>query len=157
MGQKKASQKAAWDQSRALVAASATTEKVHSLEEAFAKIQAATGICDIDELVQTFISGEDQNFGLFKFNNLLRVDIEELEQEISDLKEEYITLSGTSNRKEDTEKLRTLEQLEERWTDIDRKADSFDIKYQEAQQTLTHLRAQIDQIFNKVGCVQDYL
>jgi len=155
--QKQAFKKAAMDQSRALVAASATTEKVHSLEEAFAKIQAATGICDIDELVQSFISGEDQNYGLFKFNNLLRVDIEKLEQEISDHKEEYITLSGTSQRKEDTEKLRILEQLEERWTDIDRKADSFDIKYQEAQQTLTHLRAQIETIFNKVGCAPEDL
>eukprot|EP00929_Paragymnodinium_shiwhaense_P124453 TRINITY_DN99_c0_g2_i1.p1 TRINITY_DN99_c0_g2~~TRINITY_DN99_c0_g2_i1.p1 ORF type:complete len:568 (-),score=251.93 TRINITY_DN99_c0_g2_i1:30-1670(-) len=148
-----------FDASRSLAQAStnATVEKVMSLEEAFAKIQAATGICDIDELVQTFVSGEDQNFGLFKFNNLLRVEIEQLETNISELKEEYITLSGTSNRKEDTEKLKILESLEERWTDIDRKADSFDIKYQEAQQTLTHLRAQIDQIFNKVGCVPEDL
>ena len=34
-------------------------------EEAFAKMQAATGISDIDELVENFINAEDQNFSLF--------------------------------------------------------------------------------------------
>jgi len=127
-------------------------DKVTSLEEAFSRIQAATGICDIDELVLTFLNGEDQNFGLFKYNNLLRTDIEKLDLNISELKEEFVSLSGTSNRKEDTERLKVLEGLEEKWTDIERKADSFDIKYQEAQQTLTHIRDQIHSIFVKLGC-----
>lgn len=131
---------------------SGNDEKVTSLEEAFSRIQAATGICDIDELVLTFLNGEDQNFGLFKYNNLLRTDIEKLDSNISGLKEEFVTLSGTSNRKEDTERLKILEGLEEKWTDIERKADSFDIKYQEAQQTLTHIRDQIHSIFVKLGC-----
>merc|ERR1712151_1384965 len=134
------------------LAITANQERVSTFEEAFARIQAATGICDIDELVQTFINGEDQNFGLFKYNNLLSADIEKLEQQIADYKEEYTTLSGSSNRKEDTERLKVLESLEEKWTDIERKADSFDIKYQEAQQTLTHVRDQINAIFVKLQC-----
>jgi chromosome segregation ATPase len=42
-------------------------EKVQSYEEAFAKIQKATKITDIDELVQTFIHAEDTNFSLFNY------------------------------------------------------------------------------------------
>jgi hypothetical protein len=39
---------------------------VHSLpNQAFAKIQKATKIVDIDRLVQTFVHAEDQNFQLF--------------------------------------------------------------------------------------------
>ncbi len=38
-------------------------------EEAFSKIQAATGISDIDQLVETFISAEDKNFSLFNYAN----------------------------------------------------------------------------------------
>merc|ERR1712113_1145508 len=139
------------------LAITANQERVATFEEAFARIQAATGICDIDELVQTFINGEDQNYGLFKYNNLLSADIEKLEQQIADYKEEYVTLSGSSNRKEDTERLKVLESLEEKWTDIERKADSFDIKYQEAQQTLTHVRDQINAIFVKLQCTAEDL
>merc|ERR1712187_375582 len=61
------------------------------------------------------------------------------------------------NRKEDTERLKVLESLEEKWTDIERKADSFDIKYQEAQQTLTHVRDQINAIFVKLQCTPEDL
>merc|ERR1712187_678814 len=149
---KKKSTKGASDTQKSQLAITANQERVATFEEAFARIQAATGICDIDELVQTFINGEDQNYGLFKYNNLLSADIEKLEQQIADYKEEYVTLSGSSNRKEDTERLKVLESLEEKWTDIERKADSFDIKYQEAQQTLTHVRDQIHAIFIKLQC-----
>merc|ERR1712113_983213 len=144
--------KNAWNTAKSLVTINSSQEKVEHGEEQFARIQAATGICDIDELVQNFINGEDQNYGLFKYNNLLSADIEKLEQQSADYKEEYVTLSGSSNRKEDTERLKVLESLEEKWTDIERKADSFDIKYQEAQQTLTHVRDQINAIFVKLQC-----
>merc|ERR1712048_490866 len=145
------------DTQKSHLAITANQEKVATFEEAFARIQASTGICDIDELVQTFSNGEDQNYGLFKYNNLLSADIEKLEQQIADYKEEYTTLSGSSNRKEDTERLKVLESLEEKWTDIERKADSFDIKYQEAQQTLTHVRDQIHSIFIKLQCQAEEL
>jgi hypothetical protein len=54
-------------------------EKVESYSEAFAKIEAATGIRDIDELVNNFIKAEENNFALFKFVNELSNDIENLE------------------------------------------------------------------------------
>eukprot|EP00438_Fugacium_kawagutii_P016659 Skav229369 [mRNA] locus=scaffold584:72091:74583:- [translate_table: standard] len=51
-------------------------------------IRAATGICDIDQLVQNFIDAEDTNFSLFKYNNELSAEIEKLEQQIAEFKEE---------------------------------------------------------------------
>merc|ERR1712070_474168 len=60
----------------------ASMEKVQSYEEAFAKIQAATGISDIDELVTTFINAEDQNFALFNYVNELNSECEKLEEQI---------------------------------------------------------------------------
>lgn len=154
---KKISKGALSDTQKSHLAITTNQVAVANHEEAFARIQSATGICDIDELVQTFVNGEDQNFGLFKYNNLLSADIEKLEQQITDYNEEYVLLSGTSNRKEDTERLKVLESLEERWTDIERKADSYDIKYQEAQQTLTHVRDQINAIFVKLQCTVEEL
>lgn len=58
------------------------TEKVLSYEEAFAKIEEATGISDTEVLVNNFIKAEERNFTLFKFINEQSQDIETLEIQI---------------------------------------------------------------------------
>lgn len=143
--------------SSAIVAVNVAQEKVATYEEAFTKIQAATGICDIDELVQNFINAEDQNFTLFKYNNELSADIEKIEGQLVDYKEEYIQLSGSGTKKEDTDKVKILETLEEKWSDIDKKAVLYNDKYQDANQTLMHIRSGIESIFRRIGCSQDDL
>mmetsp|Transcript_84477 Transcript_84477/g.196398 ORF Transcript_84477/g.196398 Transcript_84477/m.196398 type:complete len:550 (+) Transcript_84477:82-1731(+) len=149
--------RSAWDSQKSLVTITANQEKVASYEEAFARIQAATGICDIDELVQNFLNAEDTNFSLFKYNNELSADIEKLEQQIAAYQEEYVLLSGSSSRKEDTEKAKILETLEEKWNDIDRKAISYEVKHHESQQTLSHVRTCIESIFRRIGCTPEDL
>eukprot|EP00913_Durusdinium_trenchii_P002526 g2335.t1 len=123
---KKKITKHTWHTTESLVTMTSNQDKVASYEEAFARIQAATGICDIDQL--------DTNFSLFKYNNELSAEIEKLEQQIAEYKEEYITLSGQSSRKEDTEKAKILESLEEKWNDIDRKAITYEVKHQDSAQ-----------------------
>jgi len=152
-------QKAEKETNRSLVSVTmgSNQEKITSYEEAFSKIQAATGICDIDELVQNFINAEDQNFTLFKYNNELSADIEKLEQQIADYKEEYTGLSGSGTRKEDTDKVKILETLEEKWSDIDKKAVLYNDRYQDANQTLMHIRSGIESIFRRIGCSLDDL
>jgi len=147
-------QKGSYDNTKSMVGVSlgSNQEKIAQHEEAFSKIQAATGICDIDELVQNFINAEDQNFTLFKYNNELSADIEKIEQQIGDYKEEYTALSGSGTRKEDTDKVKILETLEEKWSDIDKKAVSYNDKYQDANQTLLHIRSGIESIFRRIGC-----
>jgi len=126
-------------------------EKIAAHEESFMKIQAATGIDNIDKLVQTFQEYEDTNFSLFKYNNELSADIEKLEQQIAECKEEYITLSGKSERKEDTEKVKIIETLEEKLQDIDKKSHLYESKYQESVQTLNNFRSIIYPIYRKLA------
>eukprot|EP00933_Yihiella_yeosuensis_P070963 TRINITY_DN79135_c0_g1_i1.p1 TRINITY_DN79135_c0_g1~~TRINITY_DN79135_c0_g1_i1.p1 ORF type:complete len:537 (+),score=172.28 TRINITY_DN79135_c0_g1_i1:91-1701(+) len=149
--------KNAWDTAKSLVTITANQEKVTTYEEAFARIQAATGISDIDELVQNFINVEDNNFSLFNYNNLLSADIEKLELSIAAYREEHITLSGQSSRKEDTEKVKILENLEEQWNELDRKAVHYEVRYQESQQTLSHIRSCVESIFRRMGCSDEDL
>merc|ERR1719201_2965657 len=139
------------------ITSSVSADQVATYEEAFTKIQAATGICDIDELVQNFINAEDQNFTLFKYNNELQADIEKLDTNIADFKEEFVGLSGSGTRKEDTDKVKILETLEEKWSDIDKKAVLYNDKYQDANQTLMHIRSGIESIFRRIGCSLDDL
>jgi len=147
----------AWGTAKHLVTMSTHQEKADTYEKAFERIQKATGICDIDELVTNFCHAEDSNFSLFKYNTELSAEIEKLEQHITEYREEYVTLSGNGNRKEDTEKVKILETLEEKWNDIDRKAIHYEVKHQESQQTLAHVRENIKSIFKRLNCSQDSL
>merc|ERR1719386_152079 len=94
---KKKVTKNAWGIAKDKAAINLNIEKVQSYEEAFAKIQAATGISDIDELVQVFINAEDQNFSLFNYANELSGDIEKLEQQIGEYKGELEQLRGNGS------------------------------------------------------------
>merc|ERR1711907_781867 len=82
---------------------------------------------------------------------------EKLEQQIADYKEEYVTLSGSGTKKEDTDKVKILETLEEKWSDIDKKAVLYNDKYTDASQTLQHIRSGIESIFRRIGCSLDDL
>jgi uncharacterized protein YdcH (DUF465 family) len=68
--------------------------KVSNYDEVFAKIQAATGIAEMDELVLSFIKAEDKNYSLFNFANELNQDIERLEEVVQQLQEDETTLKG---------------------------------------------------------------
>ena len=63
-------------------------EKVQMYTQAFEKIQQATGIEEIDQLVHTFISAEDQNYTLFNYVNEVNSEIEKLEDQITAIKSE---------------------------------------------------------------------
>eukprot|EP00962_Isochrysis_galbana_P059937 scaffold33794_cov112-Isochrysis_galbana.AAC.3 len=69
-------------------------EKVASYEEAFAQIQAATGIDEIDQLVDSFIENEDANFKMFNYLNELNSDIEKSEEAIAELKSDAEKFRG---------------------------------------------------------------
>ena len=66
----------------------AQMEKLEAFEEAFAKIEAATKMRDIDKLVNHFIGAEEINFKLFEFVNNMSNDIEALEKQIFDMRQE---------------------------------------------------------------------
>jgi hypothetical protein len=69
-------------------------EKVASYEEAFAQIQAATGIEEIDQLVDNFIENEDANFKMFNYLNELNTEIEKGEEAIAELKSDAEKFRG---------------------------------------------------------------
>uniref|UniRef100_A0A7S2JZK6 ODAD1 central coiled coil region domain-containing protein n=1 Tax=Zooxanthella nutricula TaxID=1333877 RepID=A0A7S2JZK6_9DINO len=137
----------AWDPSL-----SVDPEKVASFEEAFERIQAATGIDNLEELVVSFVAAEDTNFTLFNYNNELTANIEKLEEQIAHYKEELVQLSGTGGKKEEVDKVKILETLEEKWNNVDKQATNYELKYQESHQALTHIRTGIESLFKRAGC-----
>jgi len=71
-----------WGVAKEKVHVQVSIERVQNFEEAFTKIKAATGIIDIEELVNTFIKNEDQNFSLFNYVNEQTNEIEKLQDQI---------------------------------------------------------------------------
>ena len=61
---KKKAARGAWSIAKDKASLQLSQERIQSYEDAFAKIQAATGIDDIDELVDKFIEAGRRTFGL---------------------------------------------------------------------------------------------
>uniref|UniRef100_A0A0G4G626 ODAD1 central coiled coil region domain-containing protein n=1 Tax=Chromera velia CCMP2878 TaxID=1169474 RepID=A0A0G4G626_9ALVE len=129
----------------------ASLEKIAAYEESFAKIQAATGISDIDELVSTFISAEDQNFSLFSYANELSAEIESLEAQIAELKVE-IERYKSQGPSSDPTKQKAMAELEERWASLDKKAERYEQRYQTAMKTVRALMTGVQSIFTRLEC-----
>lgn len=128
------------------IASSTSLEKVESYEETFAKIEAATGIHDIDELVNTFIKAEENNFTLFKFVNDLSNDIENTEQQINEMKIELSQYMGKGQSNDNQRRL-LLDDLEEKLLKTEKKAGQLEIEFQKALKKIELIKAGIESIF----------
>mmetsp|Transcript_55711 Transcript_55711/g.154330 ORF Transcript_55711/g.154330 Transcript_55711/m.154330 type:complete len:404 (-) Transcript_55711:88-1299(-) len=126
-------------------------DKVASYEEAFSRIQSATGINDIDELVDKFIEAEDKNYSLFKYVNQMATDIEKLEASVAETKAEIEKYRGAGVNS-DNQRKRILKELEQRLEKTTAKSESYDTKYQAAMTHINQLKTSIVTIFNKIGC-----
>jgi hypothetical protein len=58
------------------------------IDEGFNIIKETSGITDIEEIQNTFIKSEEQNYSLFNYVNILTQDIDFLEDSNKDLDEE---------------------------------------------------------------------
>eukprot|EP00899_Mesostigma_viride_P016003 jgi/Mesvir1/24403/Mv11071-RA.1 len=126
-------------------------EKVQSYEEAFAKIQAATGITDIDELVTTFIQAEDQNFSLFNYVNDLNQEMEKLEEQVAEIKEEIERYAG-AGASSDTTRKGVIRELEAKLQRTEAKSEMYEVKYNGTLRIVNNLKAAIASMFHKTGC-----
>jgi chromosome segregation ATPase len=132
----------------------AALQKVQSYEEAFAKIQASTGISDIDELVATFIEAEDKNFSLFNYVNELNSEVESLEDQIADIRREIERHKG-QGQSTDSQKKRVLEDLEAKLRHTEARAEQFEARASRAMNAVNQLKQGIQAAFDKIGCNQD--
>ena len=140
-----------WHLAKDKTATSLAAQKVESYEEAFQKIQQATGITDIDELVTTFIAAEDQNFSLFNFVNELNQEQEKLEEQMTELNHEIEKYKG-AGAADDGVRKKLLQDLEGRLQRTDAKTEQYEQRFQGAMRTINALKAGITSIFNKIGC-----
>lgn len=138
-------------QQQALANAQLSVERVENFEQAFNKIKEATGITDIDELVSNFIQHEDQNFSLFNYVNEQANEIEKLEEQLGELRNEELKYSQESGDDVNQHK-QLLKDLEQRLYSTEASAEKYEAKSLEAQKNLNSLKAGIQSIFTKLDC-----
>ena len=126
-------------------------EKASTYEEAFKRIHEATGITDIDDLVNSFIQAEDDNFTLFNYVAELNQEMEKLEEEVQDLRGELEKCRGQGATGE-TQRKKLLQDLEARLQVTQGKAETYGQKHAHAKRTLNGLKQGIMSIFSKIGC-----
>lgn len=117
-------------------------ERIQNFEEAFRKISAATGISDIDELVQAFIANEEQNFSLFSYSNEQSEEIEKLEAQVQELKAEEARYRQDSG-KDESQYENVIQELDEKILSSKTQMESFERKCNEHQKTIQGLKSVI--------------
>lgn len=125
-------------------------EKIHSYEEMLLKVQDSTGIYDINEIVNKFLEAEEQNFSLFNYVNDVNSEIERLEHSISTMRnqiEKYKGQDASSN----TQRKKTVRDLEDKLTRTDKKAEDYESRYNLAVRTINQLKNGIQSIFTRIG------
>lgn len=122
--------------------------KVKSYEEAFEKIQQASGISDIDTLVKTFIDAEDKNFALFNEVNKLSNEIERLEENITTMKQSIQEFKVNSA---DNQRKKILEDLESKLASTEEKTRRYQEKFAKSVSTVDALKDGITSILEKIG------
>lgn len=141
-----------WGSAKESAAEHASVEKkARAYEQAFAQIQEATGVSDVDELVRTFTDAEDASFALFSFVNELHVECEKLEMQISQMRSEIEEYRGQVL---DTESQRKtiLEDLERRLARTEAKSEQYARKHAAATTTVSALKLGVHSAFAKLGC-----
>jgi hypothetical protein len=126
-------------------------EKVQMYTQAFEKIQQATGIEDIDQLVHTFITAEDQNYTLFNYVNEVNTEIEKLEDQITAIKIETEKYKS-SGQEFDKSKGAQFADAEGSLLLAESQADLYQRKFDAACSTISRLKTSIGDIFTKIGC-----
>lgn len=101
--------------------------------------------------MNTIISAEDQNFTLLNYVNELNQEIENLEEQISEIRSEIEVYKGRG-LSSDNQRKAVLKDLEERLQRMEDQADQYEKSHDMATKAVNSLKSQIWKIFNDLGC-----
>ena len=147
---KKVVTKGHWNLAKDKAAIHSGMEKVQTYEEAFAKIQAATGISDIEELVRQFIENEDANFKMFNYLNELTSEIEKGEEALAELKLESDKFKG-ADKGAASQRKRLVKDLQERVEEVEGRTKALDEYNKHTTGTIAQVSRSIEGLCAKLG------
>ena len=123
---------------------------IQNYEEELSKIQASTGVYDINELVTRFLEAEEQNFSLFNYVNDVNTEIERLENSNASMKNQIEKYRG-QGMSTDNQRKKALRDLEDKLAKAKAKTDEYAIRHDRAVRTISSLKNGIHSIFTRIG------
>ena len=134
----------------------ASLDMVKSYEEALEKIKQETGVESLDQLVEAFVRYEEKNSALLKFVNELSEEIEKVERDIEETKqqiEKYKEMGAVT----DTEKKQTLIQLEKKLASMEFKNTINEQRKKESMKTIAFIKEQLKLFLQTLGAEEPLL
>jgi hypothetical protein len=125
-------------------------EKIHYYEDILLKIQEASGIYNINDVIAKFIDAEEQNFSLFNYVNDVNSEIDQLEHVNSSMRSEIERHHGLG-QSDNTKRKKNIRDLEEKLVVTDKKVQDLQAKYEVSVRIIQQLRNGIQNIFTRIG------
>lgn len=114
-------------------------DKISYYEDAIQKIEGATGIRDVDKLIQIFRDNEENNFSLFTFANAQADEIDALEESVQKLREEK--KESLSEASEDSIQYeQEFKEIEAKIKVAERQATKFEVEANRSHDVLDSLK-----------------
>ena len=124
-------------------------EKLNQYEEAFRKIKEATGVSDVQEVIQKFITQEDTHRSLVEMTKEAETKIDQLNSEKNDLKSkvEELKYSGSGQ----LGSRRIVDEFETHLTEAQHQCDNNRQKYERVAKIVINVKAGIEHLYDKMS------
>lgn len=126
-------------------------QTIKQLEEAFQRIQEATGETDITSIVNDFIHKEDQNFALYNYVNELTDTVENIQDEIGTMREEIRQFEEEDAKSEESRK-HMVREMELACDKYGMESDEAELKNVKICKVLDEIRHAVTKLFYDAGC-----
>eukprot|EP00164_Ancoracysta_twista_P002641 GFYU01003515.1.p2 GENE.GFYU01003515.1~~GFYU01003515.1.p2 ORF type:complete len:499 (+),score=244.27 GFYU01003515.1:80-1498(+) len=127
-------------------------EKITTYEEAFRKIKDATGVSDVNEVIQKFLTQEDTHHNLIAMTKEAQVKIDQYNDEKATLKQqvEEIKYAGTGT----LGSRRIVDRFETHLADANAKCERNRQKHERIAKILIGVKSGVEHLADKLDCVK---
>eukprot|EP01059_Diplonema_ambulator_P012201 TRINITY_DN22429_c0_g1_i1.p1 TRINITY_DN22429_c0_g1~~TRINITY_DN22429_c0_g1_i1.p1 ORF type:complete len:524 (+),score=281.85 TRINITY_DN22429_c0_g1_i1:60-1631(+) len=124
-------------------------EKLRQYEEAFAKIKEATGVADVQEVIQKFVTQEDTHRNLVEMKEITQAKIDNITIEKANLKAklEELKYSGSGQ----LGSRRIVDEFEAHLAEARHQCEKNCLKYERAARLLINVKAGIEHLSEKLA------
>eukprot|EP01048_Picozoa_sp_COSAG05_P016361 COSAG05_NODE_2096_length_3565_cov_3.277293_1_plen_497_part_00 len=140
-----------WGIAKQVAAQQVSQEKALAYNEAFKRIQQATGITEIDELVTTFIVANENNASAMTMVGLINDEIDKIAAQNAEMKGEIAKAMEASENAERNRK-KILEDLDEKLDKTAQREKQYDLRFNAAVKFSSKIQTRVEEIFNQIGC-----
>ena len=120
-------------------------------EEAFERIKVVTGLSDIKDIVDSFVTNEEENFALFNYVNELNCEAELLQEEVNLLKEQIQKFCNQDNQV-DAQHTDLVQDLEMQYRDVEAASNKTEQRLKKVNKVLDHVKHGIEKLFKRLRC-----